>query len=79
LRASKLRRALLRYYFTNPSPRITCGGILNTYPANLSRELGRLERDGLRKPGFDQIAKYSRGRHEEAGIRKQGRGIGAPR
>lgn len=48
--ASKLRRDLLGYYFTNPSASHylrELAGILNADPANLSRELMRLERIGL--------------------------------
>ncbi len=48
--ASKLRRDLLGYYFTNPSASHylrELASILNADPANLSRELLRLEREGL--------------------------------
>jgi predicted nucleotidyltransferase len=48
--SSKLRRDLLGYYFTNPSASHylrELAGILNADPANLSRELRRLEHEGL--------------------------------
>ena len=48
--ASKLRRDLLGYYFANPSTSHylrELAGILNADPANLSRELMRLEGEGL--------------------------------
>jgi len=48
--SSRLRRDLLGYYFTNPSASHylrELAGILNADPANLSRELRRLEHEGL--------------------------------
>ena len=48
--SSKLRRNLLAYYFANPSASHylrELAGILEADPANLSRELARLEREGL--------------------------------
>ncbi len=48
--SSRLRRDLLGYYFTNPSASHylrELAGILSADPANLSRELRRLEREGL--------------------------------
>ena len=50
--SSKLRRDLLGYYFTNPSASHylrELAGILDADPANLSRELRRLEHEGLFK------------------------------
>ena len=47
---SKARRALLAYYFTNPRARLhlrDLAGRLGIDPSNLSKELGRLEREGL--------------------------------
>ena len=47
---SKLRQKLLGYYFTNPKVRHylrELAAILEADPANLSRELSRLERQGL--------------------------------
>ena len=47
---SKLRRKLLGYYFTNPSASHylrELAELLRLDPANLSRELARLERQGL--------------------------------
>jgi predicted nucleotidyltransferase len=48
--ASKLRQNLLGYYFANPSSSHylrELAALLNADPANLSRELARLEREGL--------------------------------
>lgn len=47
---SKARRKLLAYYFTNPAARHHLRDLaerLKVDPSNLSKELGRLERDGL--------------------------------
>jgi predicted nucleotidyltransferase len=47
---SKARRALLAYYFTNPTARLHLRDLaarLGVDPSNLSKELGRLEREGL--------------------------------
>jgi predicted nucleotidyltransferase len=47
---SKARRKLLAYFFTNPAARHhlrELAGRLKVDPSNLSKELGRLEREGL--------------------------------
>jgi predicted nucleotidyltransferase len=47
---STARRRLLAYYFTNPTARHHLRDLaarLSTDPSNLSKELGRLEREGL--------------------------------
>jgi predicted nucleotidyltransferase len=47
---SKVRRRLLAYYFTNPTARHHLRDLaqrLSIDPSNLSKELGRLEREGL--------------------------------
>src|SRR5258708_36124381 len=47
---SKARQQLLAYYFTNPTARHHLRDLaerLSVDPSNLSKELGRLERDGL--------------------------------
>jgi DNA-binding MarR family transcriptional regulator len=47
---SKARQQLLAYYFTNPMARHHLRNLaerLSIDPSNLSKELGRLERDGL--------------------------------
>ena len=47
---SKARQQLLAYYFTNPTARHHLRDLaerLSIDPSNLSKELGRLERDGL--------------------------------
>ena len=47
---SKARRNLLAYYFTNPAARLHLRDLaerLKVDPSNLSKELGRLEREGL--------------------------------
>ena len=47
---SKARQRLLAYYFTNPAARLHLRGLadrLSIDPSNLSRELRRLEREGL--------------------------------
>lgn len=47
---SKTRQLLLAYYFTNPTARLhlrDLAGRLSIDPSNLSRELRRLEREGL--------------------------------
>lgn len=47
---SKARRRLLAYYFTNPKARLHLRDLaerLGIDPSNLSKELGRLEREGL--------------------------------
>ncbi len=58
---SQLRRELLRYYFTNPGASHylrELAGLLRLDPANLSRELGRLERQGLFASERRGIQKY---------------------
>lgn len=60
---SKVRRRLLRYYFTNPEARLylrELAQILSVDPANLSRELARLERHGLFLSQRRGIEKYYR-------------------
>jgi predicted nucleotidyltransferase len=47
---SKARQRLLAYYFTNPAARLhlrDLAGRLSIDPSNLSKELGRLQREGL--------------------------------
>lgn len=47
---SKARQQLLAYYFTNPTARLHLRDLaqrLNIDPSNLSKEFGRLEREGL--------------------------------
>jgi len=47
---SKLRRGLLTHYFANPAARLyvrELALLLNVDPTNLSRELAKLEREGL--------------------------------
>ncbi len=47
---SKVRRQLLTFYFTNPTARYHLRDLaerLNVDPSNLSKELSRLEREGL--------------------------------
>jgi predicted nucleotidyltransferase len=58
---SRARQLLLAYYFTNPTARIhlrDLAGRLNIDPSNLSRELRRLERDGLFKSEVSGRQKY---------------------
>ncbi len=60
---SRLRRDLLAYYFTNPSAQHylrELAGVLDVDPANLSRELADLERDGLFISTFRGRQKYFR-------------------
>ena len=60
---SKARRRLLAYYFTNPAARHhlrDLAGRLNIDPSNLSRELRRLENDGLFRSEVSGRQKYFR-------------------
>ena len=58
---SQARRRLLAYYFTNPTARLHLRDLaqrLNTDPSNLSKELQRLERDGLFRSEISGRQKY---------------------
>jgi predicted nucleotidyltransferase/DNA-binding HxlR family transcriptional regulator len=58
---SKARQRLLAYYFTNPSARHHLRDLaerIGVDPSNLSKELRRLERDGLFKSEVDGRQKY---------------------
>ena len=58
---SKARRKLLAYYFTNPVARHhlrELAGRLEVDPSNLSKELGRLEREGLFRAEVSGRQKY---------------------
>jgi len=58
---SKARRRLLAYYFANPAARLhlrDLAGRLNVDPSNLSKELGRLEREGLFRADVNGRQKY---------------------
>jgi predicted nucleotidyltransferase/DNA-binding HxlR family transcriptional regulator len=58
---SKARQRLLAYYFTNPSARLHLRDLaerIGVDPSNLSKELRRLERDGLFKSEVDGRQKY---------------------
>ena len=58
---SKARRRLLAYYFTNPAARHHLRDLahrLSIDPSNLSRELRRLERDGLFQAEVSGRQKY---------------------
>jgi predicted nucleotidyltransferase len=58
---SKARRKLLAYYFTNPAARHhlrDLAGRLKVDPSNLSKELGRLEREGLFRAEVSGRQKY---------------------
>jgi predicted nucleotidyltransferase len=58
---SKARQRLLAYYFTNPTARLhlrDLAGRLNIDPSNLSKELGRLEREGLFRSEVSGRQKY---------------------
>lgn len=60
---SKVRRRLLTYYFTNPAARHhlrELAGRLGVDPSNLSKELGRLEREGLFRSEMSGRQKYFR-------------------
>jgi predicted nucleotidyltransferase len=58
---SKARRLLLAYYFTNPAARLHLRDLaerLQIDPSNLSKELRRLERDGLFQSEVSGRQKY---------------------
>src|SRR5712675_1658958 len=58
---SKARQRLLAYYFTNPTARLHLRDLaerLSIDPSNLSKELGRLERDGLFRSEVSGRQKY---------------------
>ena len=58
---SKARQRLLAYYFANPTARLhlrDLGQRLNIDPSNLSKELGRLEREGLFRSEISGRQKY---------------------
>ena len=58
---SEARRRLLTYYFTNPSARLHLRDLaerLDTDPSNLSKELRRLEREGLFRSEISGRQKY---------------------
>jgi len=58
---SKARQRLLVYYFTNPTARHHLRALaerLSIDPSNLSKELGRLERDGLFRSEVSGRQKY---------------------
>ncbi len=58
---SKARQRLLAYYFTNPTARHHLRDLaerLSIDPSNLSKELGRLERDGLFRSEVSGHQKY---------------------
>jgi predicted nucleotidyltransferase len=58
---SKARQRLLAYYFTNPTARLhlrDLAGRLGIDPSNLSKELGRLEREGLFRSEVSGCQKY---------------------
>jgi predicted nucleotidyltransferase/DNA-binding transcriptional ArsR family regulator len=60
---SKARQRLLAYYFTNPAARHHLRDLANRLsidPSNLSRELRRLERDGLFRSEVSGRQKYFR-------------------
>jgi predicted nucleotidyltransferase len=60
---SKARQRLLAYYFTNPAARHHLRDLatrLSVDPSNLSRELRRLERDGLFRSEVSGRQKYFR-------------------
>ncbi|HKW56391.1 MAG TPA: nucleotidyltransferase domain-containing protein [Candidatus Acidoferrum sp.] len=58
---SKARQRLLAYYFANPTARLHLRDLaerLNVDPSNLSKELGRLEREGLFRSEVNGRQKY---------------------
>jgi len=58
---SKVRQRLLAYYFTNPSARYHLRDLaekLDVDPSNLSKELARLEREGLFRSEMSGHQKY---------------------
>jgi DNA-binding transcriptional ArsR family regulator len=84
---SNLRRKLLTYLYSNRSARIyvrQMAAILGVDPTNLSRELSRLEREGLLRsevegrqryysinPGYPYLKPLLGGSQREAGIHKR--------
>src|SRR5258708_21158933 len=60
---SKARQRLLAYYFTNPTGRHHLRNLaerLSIDPSNLSKEMGRLEREGLFRSEVSGRQKYFR-------------------
>jgi predicted nucleotidyltransferase len=60
---SKARQRLLAYYFANPTTRLHLRDLaerLDIDPSNLSKELGRLEREGLFRSEISGRQKYFR-------------------
>jgi predicted nucleotidyltransferase len=58
---SKARQQLLAYYFTNPTARLHLRDLaerLSIDPSNLSKDLGRLEREGLFRSEVSGRQKY---------------------
>jgi len=58
---SKTRRKLLAYYFTNPTARLhlrDIAGRIGADPSNLSKELARLQREGLFSAAVNGRQKY---------------------
>lgn len=58
---SEARQRLLAYYFTNPTARLHLRDLaekLNTDPSNLSKDLRRLEREGLFRSEINGRQKY---------------------
>jgi predicted nucleotidyltransferase len=58
---SEARRKLLAYYFTNPSARLHLRGLgeqLQVDPSNLSKEMRKLEREGLFRAEISGRQKY---------------------
>jgi len=58
---SKARQRLLAYYFANPTARLHLRALaerLDIDPSNLSKELGRLEREGLFRSEISGRQKY---------------------
>jgi DNA-binding MarR family transcriptional regulator len=58
---SQARQRLLAYYFVNPTARLHLRDLavrLNIDPSNLSKELGRLEREGLFRSEVSGRQKY---------------------
>jgi predicted nucleotidyltransferase len=64
---SKLRQRLLAYYFTNPTARLHLRDLaqrLDIDPSNLSKELRRLEREGLFRSEVSGRQKYFQLNHD---------------
>src|ERR1700685_3461586 len=58
---SKARQKLLAYYFTNPTTRLhlrDLAGRLSVHPSHLSKEVSRLEREGLFRSEVSGRQKY---------------------